>query len=93
VDVHPARHDRPVTSGRPGEMDDERADRNFGDLLQELRVGQTGVQILFGFLLTMPIHSNASHGSTGSRKDCSSWTCPSAARRHSHAPLALPPSS
>ncbi|HVQ87884.1 MAG TPA: DUF6328 family protein [Actinomycetes bacterium] len=32
----------------------ERTDRNFTELLQELRVAQTGVQILFAFLLTMP---------------------------------------
>ncbi|MBW8705021.1 hypothetical protein MBT84_36040 [Streptomyces sp. MBT84] len=31
----------------------ERADRNFAELLQELRVIQTGVQILFAFLLTL----------------------------------------
>lgn len=31
----------------------ERDDRNFVELLQELRVIQTGVQILFGFLLTL----------------------------------------
>ncbi|MDI3418292.1 DUF6328 family protein [Streptomyces luteolus] len=31
----------------------ERADRNFGELLQELRVTQTGVAILFAFLLTL----------------------------------------
>jgi hypothetical protein len=31
----------------------QRADRNFAELLQELRVAQTGVQILFGFLLTL----------------------------------------
>src|SRR4051794_19990795 len=30
-----------------------RADRNFAELLQELRVAQTGVQILFAFLLTL----------------------------------------
>lgn len=35
------------------ETPDERADRRWGDLLQELRVAQTGVQILFGFLLTV----------------------------------------
>jgi Flp pilus assembly protein TadB len=33
---------------------DERADRNFVELLQELRVAQTGVQILFAFLVTLP---------------------------------------
>ncbi|MDG4827593.1 DUF6328 family protein [Asanoa sp. WMMD1127] len=32
----------------------QRWDRNFNDLLQELRVAQTGVQILFAFLLTLP---------------------------------------
>ena len=32
----------------------ERWDRNFTDLLQEVRVAQTGVQILFAFLLTLP---------------------------------------
>ena len=42
---------------RPGETEDQRADRNFGDILQELRVTQTGVQILFGFLLTMPLQA------------------------------------
>ncbi|TGB14203.1 DUF6328 family protein [Streptomyces sp. MZ04] len=31
----------------------ERADRNFSEILQELRVTQTGVQILFAFLLTL----------------------------------------
>ena len=31
----------------------ERADRMWGELLQELRVAQMGVQILFGFLLTV----------------------------------------
>ncbi|MFE7171388.1 DUF6328 family protein [Streptomyces sp. NPDC057616] len=31
----------------------ERADRNFVELLQELRVVQTGVQILFAFLLSL----------------------------------------
>jgi hypothetical protein len=32
----------------------ERLNRNFNELLQELRVAQTGVQILFAFLLTLP---------------------------------------
>lgn len=34
-----------------GENDVQRTDRNFLELLQELRVAQTGVQILFAFLL------------------------------------------
>ena len=37
-----------------GETEAERLDRNWQDLLQELRVAQTGVQILTGFLLTVP---------------------------------------
>lgn len=32
----------------------ERLDRNWAELLQELRVVQTGVQFLTGFLLTLP---------------------------------------
>jgi O-antigen/teichoic acid export membrane protein len=35
------------------ETEEERWQRNFGELLQELRVAQTGVQILFAFLLTI----------------------------------------
>lgn len=36
------------------ETEAERIDRNWSELLQELRVAQTGVQILSGFLLTLP---------------------------------------
>jgi Family of unknown function (DUF6328) len=43
---------------RPGETEDQRADRNFADILQELRVAQTGVQVLFGFLLTLPFQAH-----------------------------------
>jgi len=35
----------------------ERFDRNWVDLLQELRVVQTGVQLLTGFLLTLPFQA------------------------------------
>jgi RsiW-degrading membrane proteinase PrsW (M82 family) len=35
------------------ETEAERLDRNYAELLQELRVTQTGVQILFAFLLTL----------------------------------------
>lgn len=34
-----------------GESKDQRIDRNYDELLQELRVAQAGVQILFAFLL------------------------------------------
>ncbi|WP_425310222.1 DUF6328 family protein [Ammonicoccus fulvus] len=36
------------------ELPGERLDRNWNELLQEMRVIQTGIQILFGFLLTVP---------------------------------------
>ena len=43
--------------GRVQDRDDEgplqRADRNMVEMLQELRVAQTGVQILFAFLLSL----------------------------------------
>lgn len=35
------------------ETETERADRQWVELIQEIRVAQTGVQILFGFLLTV----------------------------------------
>jgi hypothetical protein len=35
------------------ETEEERWQRNFAELLQELRVAQTGVQILFAFLLIL----------------------------------------
>jgi hypothetical protein len=33
---------------------DQRIDRNLAELLQELRVASIGVQVLFGFLLSLP---------------------------------------
>ena len=42
------------------ETPDERSDRNWNELLQELRVTQTGVQILTGFLLTLPFQNRFS---------------------------------
>ena len=42
----------------------ERSDRQLAELLQEVRVAQTGVQVLFGFLLTVPF--TARFGSLGS---------------------------
>ncbi|MFC9816702.1 DUF6328 family protein [Streptomyces virginiae] len=41
-----------TTEGRD-ESPQERADRQWQELIQEIRVAQTGVQILFGFLLTV----------------------------------------
>jgi hypothetical protein len=42
------------------ETDLERLDRNLIELLQELRVAQTGVQVLFAFLLTVPFSNRFS---------------------------------
>ncbi|RDH79249.1 sodium:proton antiporter [Mycolicibacterium moriokaense] len=39
------------------ESEAERLDRNWSSLLQELRVTQTGVQLLTGFLLTLPFQA------------------------------------
>ncbi len=47
-------HDSP---GADDESEGERLTRNLNELLQELRVTQTGVQILTGFLLTLPFTS------------------------------------
>lgn len=47
----------------PREQDEDEAaqlNRNFEDLLQELRVSQNGTQILFAFLLTVPFSSGFS---------------------------------
>jgi ABC-type multidrug transport system fused ATPase/permease subunit len=50
------------------ESPDERLDRNWDELLQELRVAQTGVQLLSGFLLTLPftqLFPGLDHGQKG----------------------------
>jgi hypothetical protein len=49
----PARHG---TRGRD-ETREERADRNFADILQELRVVMTGTQLISGFLLAVAFQS------------------------------------
>jgi len=43
-----------LDSSHPDESEADKLDRNWNELLQELRVSQTGVQILTGFLLTVP---------------------------------------
>ncbi|MFN8163618.1 MAG: DUF6328 family protein [Solirubrobacterales bacterium] len=45
------------SSGRE-ETEEERLDRNLGELLQELRVALPGVQVLFAFLLAVPFQQN-----------------------------------
>jgi hypothetical protein len=46
------KRDEPGTNDR-NETEGQRLDRNLDEMLQELRVAQTGVQILFAFLLTI----------------------------------------
>lgn len=46
------RHDVDPTDGRQESLN-ERMDRNWNEILQELRVTQTGTQIFTGFLLTI----------------------------------------
>lgn len=53
-------HDAQGARDARGETPEEQYDRNFGELLQELRVLQTGIQILAGFLLTLPFQSRFS---------------------------------
>jgi len=57
-------------SGRPGVPDEPeqvRLARNMGELLQELRVAQAGVQILFGFLLSV-VFTDRFHDASGFEK-------------------------
>jgi hypothetical protein len=53
-DVEDVQEDASWDHARRDESPTERLDRNWSDLLQELRVVQTGVQFLTGFLLTLP---------------------------------------
>ncbi len=62
------RHRNPLNAPGPQNGDDERhesrlqrLDRNWGELLQELRVVQTAVQLLTGFLLTLPFQQRFAH--------------------------------
>jgi hypothetical protein len=45
----------------------ERCDRHLAELLQEVRVAQTGVQVLFGFLLMVPFTARFSSVTPGQR--------------------------
>ncbi len=53
MDEHREHTDRRWDPER-AETETERLDRNWAGLLAELRVAQTGVQVLTGFLLTLP---------------------------------------
>jgi hypothetical protein len=49
------------------ETEAERNDRNLAELLQELRVAGLGVQVLFGFLLSLPFTNRFSRLGPGQR--------------------------
>ena len=49
------------------ESEEERNDRNLAELLQELRVAGLGVQVLFGFLLSLPFTNKFSKLGPGER--------------------------
>ena len=54
MDVDHPEQDQGWDRDARSETETERLDRNWASLLQELRVAQTGVQLLTGFLLTLP---------------------------------------
>ena len=61
MDVDHPERDQPWDTAARSETPAERFDRNWTSLLQELRVTQTGVQLLTGFLLTLPFQSRFTH--------------------------------
>lgn len=58
---------QPTEEPAGGETEAERWRRNFAELLQELRVAQTGVQILFAFLLILAFNPGFDTTATFSR--------------------------
>lgn len=63
-----AASDQPQTHDDADESQQERVNRNWDELLQELRVTQTGVQLLAGFLLTLPFQQRFTSLSSGQEK-------------------------
>ena len=57
MDVDHPEFDQAWDAAARSETQAERLDRNWSSLLQELRVTQTGVQLLTGFLLTLPFQA------------------------------------
>ncbi len=60
AEPEPKAHAEAESTDRPGETRTERWDRNWDELLQELRVTQTGVQLLTAFLLSLPLQQRFS---------------------------------
>ena len=51
----------------PGEQESERLGRNVTDLLNELRVTGTGIQVVFAFLLVVPFNAGWKNASSFDR--------------------------
>jgi hypothetical protein len=66
-DVSDISSDASWDAARRDETETERLDRNWNDLLQELRVVQTGVQVLTGFLVTLPFQQRFTELDAASR--------------------------
>jgi hypothetical protein len=58
---------REETGDRPAESRAQRDDRNLAELIQELRVVGLGVQVLFGFLLSLPFTTRFGQLTAGRR--------------------------
>lgn len=65
MDVDHPEIDQRWDAAARSESEAQRLDRNWSSLLQELRVTQTGVQLLTGFLLTLPFQSRFADLSPG----------------------------
>jgi hypothetical protein len=65
VDVDHPEIDQRWNATARSETEAQRLDRNWSSLLQELRVTQTGVQLLTGFLLILPFQSRFATLATG----------------------------
>jgi cation transport ATPase len=60
-------HEQRASADPRDESEEQRDDRNLAELLQELRVAGLGVQVLFGFLLSLPFTTKFSKLSHGQR--------------------------
>jgi hypothetical protein len=56
-----------VRGAPPAEAESERLGRNITDLLNELRVAGTGIQVMFAFLLVVPFNAGWKNASTFDR--------------------------
>lgn len=62
-----SRDQEPLAGEARQESEAERNDRNLSELLQELRVAGLGVQVLFGFLLSLPFTVRFAHLDDGEK--------------------------